>query len=162
MRIISFVALCSNSGKTTLIEKIVPILKKRGLRVAVVKHASKGFDLDKPGKDSWRFQQAGADAVVLAGPERVAIVRTILREPSPDELVRAAGDVDIVILEGFKQNARNKIEVFRSGASDRMPLCLNDHSFLALVSDRKFEVNLPCFDLNDAEAVAEFILKQPA
>jgi len=162
MRIISFVALCSNSGKTTLIEKVVPLLKNRGLRVAVVKHASKDFDLDKPGKDSWRFQQAGADAVVLAGPGRVAIMKTSAREPSQEELIRAAGDVDIVILEGFKQNARNKIEVYRSGASDRAPLCMSDHSFLALVSDRRFDVTIPSMDLNDAEAVAEFILKQPA
>ncbi len=74
-RVVSFVAASSNSGKTTLIEKIVTILKARGLRVAVIKHTSSGFDLDKPGKDSWRFQQAGADAVILVGPEQVALMR---------------------------------------------------------------------------------------
>ncbi len=74
MIVVSFVAASSNSGKTTLIEKIVPILKARGLRVAVIKHASGGFDLDKPGKDSWRFQQAGADSVILVGPDRVALI----------------------------------------------------------------------------------------
>ena len=68
MRVVSFVAASSNSGKTTLIEKIVRMLKARGLRVAVIKHASAGFELDKQGKDSWRFQEAGADTVVLVGP----------------------------------------------------------------------------------------------
>lgn len=158
MRIISFVALCSNSGKTTLIEKIVTLLKGRGLRVAVVKHASKGFDLDVPGKDSWRFREAGAETVVLMGAGRMAIMKTLLREPSPEDLIRAAGDVDIVLFEGFKQSAKNKIEVYRSAASSRPPLCLSDPSFLALVSDRPFDVSIPHFDLNDAEAVAEFIL----
>jgi molybdopterin-guanine dinucleotide biosynthesis protein B len=160
MRIVSFVAVCSNSGKTTLIEKVVPLLVKRGFRVAVVKHASAGFDLDKPGKDSWRFQRAGAETVVIVGPRQMAVVKNIEREPDPDEVVLAAGDVDIIIQEGFKHNARNKIEVYRSVASDRRPLCLSDPTFLALVSDRPFDVAVPRFDLNDAEAVAEFILKQ--
>ena len=88
MKIVSFVAASSNSGKTTLIEKIVRILNERGLRVAVAKHASRGFDLDRPGKDSWRFQEAGAAAVVLVGPERMAVMKRIEREPTPDELVR--------------------------------------------------------------------------
>src|SRR5512135_2671562 len=108
--VVSFVAAASNSGKTTLIEKVVRILKTRGLRVAVVKHASAGFDLDKPGKDSWRFQQAGADTVVLVGPERMAVLKTISEEPSLEQLAQCAGNADIVISEGFKRNAKNKIE----------------------------------------------------
>ncbi|MGE5173148.1 MAG: molybdopterin-guanine dinucleotide biosynthesis protein B [Betaproteobacteria bacterium] len=160
MRIVSFVAASSNSGKTTLIEKIVPILKARGLRVTVVKHASAGFDLDKPGKDSWRFQQAGADAVVLVGPGKMALMKKIASDPSADELAQMTGDADIVIHEGFKRNAENRIEVFRSGASGNRPLSLDDPAFLALVSDRPYDVKIPCFDLNDAEGVAEFILKK--
>ena len=156
-RIVSFVARSSNSGKTTLIEKVVGILKARGLRVTVVKHASAGFELDKPGKDSWRFRQAGADAVVLVGPGCMALVKNISREPSPEELARVAGDADIVIQEGFKHSAMNRIEVFRTGISGDRPLCLDDPSFLALVSDRPFEVTIPRFDWNDAEGVAEFI-----
>ena len=81
-RVVSFVAASSNSGKTTLIEKVIRILKDRGLRVAVIKHASAGFDLDRPGKDSWRFQQAGADTVILSGPGRVALMRKIEQEPT--------------------------------------------------------------------------------
>jgi molybdopterin-guanine dinucleotide biosynthesis protein B len=158
-RIVSFVAASSNSGKTTLIEKIVGILKARGLRVTVIKHTSAGFELDKPGKDSWRFRQAGADAVVLVGPDSMALVKSISREPSPEELAQVAGDADIVIQEGFKHSAANRIEVFRSGVSGDRPLCLDDPSFLALVSDRPFEVTIPRFDWNDAEGVAEFLCK---
>jgi molybdopterin-guanine dinucleotide biosynthesis adapter protein len=158
MRVVSFVAASSNSGKTTLIEKLVGILKARGLRVTVVKHASKGFELDKPGKDSWRFRQAGADAVVLVGPDSMALLKNISREPSPEELALVSGDADIVIQEGFKHSAVNRIEVFRSGVSADRPLCLSDPSFLALVSDRPFEVTIPRFDLNDVEGVAEFVM----
>jgi molybdopterin-guanine dinucleotide biosynthesis adapter protein len=159
MRVVSFVAASSNSGKTTLIERVVGILKARGLHVTVVKHASAGFELDKPGKDSWRFRQAGADAVVLVGPDTMALVKNISREPSLEELMRLSGDSDIVIQEGFKHSAVNRIEVFRSGVSGDRPLCLTDPSFLALVSDRSFAVTIPRFDLNDAEGVAEFIVK---
>jgi molybdopterin-guanine dinucleotide biosynthesis protein MobB len=158
MKVFSFVAASSNSGKTTLIEKIVPFLKERGLRVGVIKHASAGFDLDKPGKDSWRFQQAGADAVILAGPDRLALMKKLDRLPSPRYLEGLLSDADIIIQEGFKTDAPNKIEVFRSGASGERPLSLDDPSFLALVSDKPFDVTIPRFDLNDARGVAEFIL----
>jgi molybdopterin-guanine dinucleotide biosynthesis protein B len=158
-RIVSFVSASSNSGKTTLIEKVVRILKGRGLRVAVIKHTTAGFDLDKPGKDSWRFQQAGADTVILSGPGRIALMQKIEHEPTPDELARLAGDVEIVITEGFKKNAMNKIEVFRQGVSGEHPLSQNDPSYLALVSDKSFAVSIPCFDLNDATGVADLIVQ---
>jgi len=158
--IVSFVAAASNSGKTTLIEKIVVILKTRGLRVAVVKHAAGGFDLDKPGKDSWRFQEAGADSVILVGPGRVALMKNEAHDPDAGELALLAGDVDLVIYEGFKKNANNMIEVFRSGVSGNKPLCMDNPSFLALVSDRPFTVPIPRFDINDANGVAEFIVQK--
>ena len=160
MRVVSFVAARSNSGKTTLIEKIVGVLKARGLRVAVIKHASAGFELDRPGKDSWRFERAGADAVVLVGPDRMAILKKLDREPTAAELLRAAPDADIVIYEGFKQTAINKIEVFRQGVSGTAPLCASDGSYLALVSDRPFPVAIPRFDLNDVDGIAAFIATQ--
>jgi len=157
MKIISFVAASSNSGKTTLIEKVVRILKERGLRVAVIKHASKGFDLDRPGKDSWRFREAGADSVVLVGPDSMALMRKISREPSLDELAMMVQDSDVVIREGFKTDKGSRIEVFRSGVSGEQPLCMTDQSFIALVSDVPFSIAIPRFDLDDAAAVADFI-----
>jgi len=162
MIVVSFVAASSNSGKTTLIEKIVPLLKARGLRVAVIKHASGGFDLDKPGKDSWRFQQAGADSVILAGPDRVALLKKIEHVPSLKELEQLAGDVDIALCEGFKESAKNKIEVFRHGVSGEYPLSLNDPSYIALVSDRPFSVTIPQFNINDAEGVVKFMMTRGA
>jgi molybdopterin-guanine dinucleotide biosynthesis adapter protein len=156
--VVSFVAAASNSGKTTLIEKVVRILKARGLRVVVIKHASAGFDLDKPGKDSWRFQQAGADAVVLVGPERMALIKKIEREPALREIENMVPDSDIIIHEGFKKAAINRIEVFRYGISGDLPLCMDDASYLALVSDKPYDVSIPRFDLNDANGVAEFLL----
>lgn len=157
MRIFSFVAASSNSGKTTLIEKIVPLLKGRGLSVAVVKHASKGFDIDRPGKDSWRFREAGADAILLAGPDGLALQKRLAHTPSLEELAAMLSGADVVLGEGFKKDAPNKIEVFRSGISADRPLCLSDDSFIALASDRRFELSLPCFDLDDAAGIAGFI-----
>jgi len=158
-RVVSFVSASSNSGKTTLIEKVIKILKGRGLRVAVIKHASAGFDLDKPGKDSWRFQQAGADTVILSGSGRIALMQKVEHEPGLDELARLAGDVEIVIAEGYKNIAMNKIEVFRQGVSGECPLSQNDSSYLALVSDKRFAVSIPCFDLDDATGVADLIVR---
>ncbi len=160
MKIVSFVAASSNSGKTTLIEKIVRILKLRGLRVAVVKHASKGFELDREGKDSWKFRQAGADAVVLVGPEQAALVKTIDRQPDDEELQRWIGNVDLIIKEGFKNEAVNRIEVFRSGVSAEQPLCTSDPSFLALVSDRRIDTSVPWFSLDYPESVAAFLIER--
>ena len=162
MRVVSFVAASSGSGKTTLIEKIVRILKARGRRLAVVKHASEGFEIDTPGKDSWRFGQAGADVVMLAGPDRFALVRKETGERSLDDYLLLAGDVDIVLFEGFKQSAVNKIEVFRAGISGERPLALDDPTFLAMISDARYETAMPWFGIDDAEGVAEFILKNVA
>jgi molybdopterin-guanine dinucleotide biosynthesis protein B len=159
MKAVSFVAASSNSGKTTLIEKVVRVLKARGLRVAVIKHASKGFDLDRPGKDSWRFQQAGADEVFLVGGGKMAMLRTIDHDPSPHELHRFV-DADIVIHEGFKKSGENKIEVFRQGVSGEQPLSRNDPSFIALVSDRRFDLSIPVFDLDDDQGIGEFIMNR--
>jgi molybdopterin-guanine dinucleotide biosynthesis adapter protein len=159
MKIVSFVAATSNSGKTTIIEKVVRILKDRGLRVAVIKHASKGFELDRPGKDSWRFREAGADAVLLVGPDSVALMKRVVTQPTLEELEPLVKDADIVIREGFKQEGPNRIEVFHSGVSGSQPLCVNDRSIIALVSSAPLSVAVPRFDWNDAVAVADFIAK---
>ena len=159
MKSISFIAASSNSGKTTLIEKVVRILKERGLRVAVIKHASKGFDLDRPGKDSWRFREAGADAVVLVGPDSVAVMKRAVTQPTLEELEPLVKEADIVIREGFKLDGPNRIEVFRNGVSGNQPLCVSDRSIIALVSSAPLDVPVPRFDWDDAAAVSDFITK---
>jgi len=157
MKTVHFVSASSNSGKTTLIEKVVRILKERSLRVAVIKHAPKGFVIDRPGKDSWRFREAGADAVMLVGPDEMALIKKRPGEPGLTELEAMVKDFDVVIGEGFKKDRGNRIEVFRSGVSGERPLCMTDQSFLALVSDVPFSIAIPRFDLNDAASVADFI-----
>ena len=161
VRVVSFVAASSGSGKTTLIENVIPFLIRRGLRVAVIKHASAGFDLDRPGKDSQRFQEAGATSVVLVGPTNMALLKRIDHEPTSEEIDQLPLDADIIIYEGFKKTARNKIEVFRREVSGERPLCMRDQSFIALVSDSPFEVPVPRFDINDAEGVASFLVSHP-
>lgn len=157
MKIFSFVAAASNSGKTTLIEKVVRILKKRGLRVAVIKHASKGFDIDHPGKDSWRFREAGADAVLLVGPGTIALQRRTEGTPRMDEVLALVGAVDLVIREGFKDEPGEKIEVFRSGGSGRKPLCADDRSIIALASDERMDAGIPWYHIDDAVGMADFL-----
>lgn len=109
--IVSFVGK-SGTGKTTLIEAAIKELKKKGFRVAVIKHAHHGFEMDKPGKDTWRFAQAGSDMVLVSSPGRVAIIEQVSDELSYEEAIgRVYGNVDIILVEGFKQSSKVKVEV---------------------------------------------------
>jgi molybdopterin-guanine dinucleotide biosynthesis protein B len=159
MKTVSFVAATSNSGKTTLIEKLVQILKERGLRVAVVKHAPKGFDIDRPSKDSWRFRDAGADAVLLVGPGGLALQRQSAGIADQRCIEKLVGPVDIVLREGFKDDGGDRIEVFRFGISGDRPLCYNEKAFRALVSDVRIDCGIPWFHIDDAQGVADLIAK---
>jgi molybdopterin-guanine dinucleotide biosynthesis adapter protein len=146
----------SNSGKTTLIEKIIPQLKRRGYRVGIVKHAHHGFDLDQSGKDSHRHHQAGADTVMVASPGQIAMVKNVDSE-SLDDLVPYFSDMDILISEGFKRGRTPKIEIYRRESHDH-PACLSDATLLAMVSDTPLETPVPQFALDDIDAITEFIV----
>lgn len=147
----------SDSGKTTLIEKIIPILKRRGYRVGTVKHDVHGFEMDREGKDTYRHFHSGADAVLISSPKKMALIKRVEQELPLDELVnRYYPDLDIVITEGFKQLRMPKIEVFRSKVHER-PLCTSGDNRIAIASDAPVQVDCPRFDINDAEAVADFI-----
>jgi molybdopterin-guanine dinucleotide biosynthesis protein B len=148
----------SRSGKTTLIEKLIPELKKRGYRIGVIKHASHGFNVDQKGKDSWRHQNAGADTVVVAGSESMALMK---KGPFTglDNLLGFFEDVDLVITEGFKQESKPKIEVFRSEAHEK-PVCPGHKDLVALVSDAALETSVPRFGLEDIQDIADFIEKK--
>ncbi|MCP3955357.1 MAG: molybdopterin-guanine dinucleotide biosynthesis protein B [Desulfobacterales bacterium] len=156
----SLVAIVGNSdtGKTTLIEKLIPSLKQKGYTVGTVKHTHHGFKMDKPGKDTWRHQTAGADTVVAVSPQRIAIVKT-----SPLDSLEAAlpylEDRDIVLAEGFKGGNCPKIEIFRKAAGGQ-PVCLEDPRLVALVTDVEIETGLPLFDPDDVDLIADFIEKQ--
>ncbi len=146
----------SNSGKTTLLVKIIPELKKRGYRVATIKHSHHNVDIDRKGKDSWRHREAGSDMVFLLSGNLMSCIREFPEEP-PVELVRDRyiHDVDIIMAEGFKGSGLPKIWVFREGNS---PTMINkDSSLVAVVSDRKVNLGVPWFDLNDIGGVTRFI-----
>jgi len=109
--IVSFVGK-SGTGKTTLIEAAIKELKTRGFRVAVIKHAHHGFEMDKPGKDTWRFAQAGSDMVLVSSPGKVAIIEQVADEVSYDDAIsRIYGNVDIILVEGFKRSSKVKVDV---------------------------------------------------
>jgi molybdopterin-guanine dinucleotide biosynthesis protein MobB len=155
--VISFVGR-SNVGKTTVLEKVVSELKSRGRRVAVIKHDSHGFEIDQPGKDSWRLAQAGSDVVILSSADKVAMIKKPAAEPSLDRLISmAADDVDIIITEGFKTADKPKIEVFRTAVSDK--LLTTDKGLVALVTDKHFDIDAPQFAFEDACGIADFIEK---
>jgi len=149
----------SGSGKTTLLEKVVAELKRRGYRVGTIKHDIHGFEIDHEGKDSWRHKRAGARAVVLASPERIALIKDVDKEPSLDRIrfEFMPHDLDIVITEGYKKAKNLKIEVVRKVISSK-PLCIGDENLLAIASDVKLKKgNLPCFDINDYKGISTFI-----
>ena len=148
----------SKSGKTTLIEKLIPELKKRGYRVGTVKHASHDFDMDKKGKDSWRHKAAGADTVIVASSERIVMVKDE-NFVQLESIEKYFDDVDLVITEGFKKEKRPKIEVCCSH-KNKTPLCNDDKTFIALVTDRDISVNVPTFGSEEIEALSDLIEKK--
>lgn len=148
----------SDSGKTTFLEKLIPRLKARGLRLAVVKHDRHGFEMDRPGKDTWRLREAGADAVMISAPNQMALIRARLEhELSLDELAALVeGAVDLVLTEGYKAGDKPKIEVSRLAVSDGELLCTQEE-LLAIVADRPIAMDIPQFDLEDADGVAALL-----
>ncbi len=148
----------SGSGKTTLIERLLPLLKGQGLRVAVIKHTHHDLEFDVPGKDSYRFKQAGAVTSVLVSPTGLGIVKDFREEPSLEEIIsRYATDCDMIIVEGFKHERAPKIEVFSADRGEP-PLCLSgDETYIAIVTDEDIDTPLPRFTRDDITAIARFV-----
>ncbi|AVJ28383.1 molybdopterin-guanine dinucleotide biosynthesis protein B [Achromobacter spanius] len=150
----------SGSGKTTLIEAMLPLLGARGLRVSVIKHSHHDFEMEPPGKDSARFRTAGAQEVMIASPFRYAIVHELRDAPEPTleaQLARLS-PADLVLVEGFKQAAIPRIEVYRP-AHGKPPLHTEDPTFLAVVTDAPLDIALPCLPLNEPAQVADFLCR---
>ncbi len=150
----------SDSGKTTLIEKLVPELTRRGYRVATVKHDVHGFEVDREGKDSWRHKQAGAHTVVISSLKKVALIRDVEKDLTLDEIrEKLIQDVDLILSEGYKKDVQPKIEIFRKEKHKEL-LCTKEDNLIAIVSDKKFKVGVSCFFLDDIKGVADFIEKK--
>lgn len=145
----------SDVGKTTLIEKLLVELKARGYTIATVKHDVHGFDLDKPGKDTWRYAQAGSDVVVISSPWKLAMIRRVEQEMPLDELVSRIEGVDIILTEGYKRGDKLKIEVTRRELYDQ-PLCGPEDNLIAVAGDLGVE-GVPLFDPSDAPGIVDFL-----
>ncbi len=148
----------SGTGKTTFLEKLIKELKRRNISVGTVKHHDHDFDIDKPGKDTWRHAQAGADAVVLASPAKVALIRKVEEELTLDQVTELIVNVDIILVEGYKRSDKPKIEIHRRAHS--ADLLSAPEELLALVSDADWQIGVPLFDLEDAPGVAEMLVEK--
>ena len=149
-----------NSGKTTLMVRRVSLLTDQGLKISTVKHAGLSFDVDEPGKDSHRRRTAGATEVVVASARRWALIHELREEPEPDlgELLKHMAEVDLVLIEGFKKLGHDKIEVHRA-ANGKPLIAPDDPRIVAIASDGPVaDAKVPVLALDDAEAIAEFIL----
>ena len=149
----------SDSGKTTLLEKLLPELNKLELTVGTIKHDVHGFDIDRPGKDSWRHKQAGSRATIISSPAKMAMVRDTDHDHTLDELLGFFRGFDLVLTEGYKREAKPKIEIYRPEAHPE-PLCRGDENLVALVSDVAVDLGVPRFGLEDAAGLAAFIKKR--
>ncbi|MEH6504200.1 MAG: molybdopterin-guanine dinucleotide biosynthesis protein B [Cycloclasticus sp.] len=150
----------SGTGKTTLICRLIPILNERGFKVGLVKHSHHDFDIDQPGKDSYRLRKAGASPVVLVSSHRRAVITELAAE-EPNLAAQlacfAVGSIDLVVVEGFKHEAFPKIELHRSELNDPF-LHANDSTIIAIASDDDLLVDIPVLDINNPEQVANFII----
>ncbi len=159
MKIFGFAGY-SGSGKTTLIEQLIPRFVRKGLRVSLIKHAHHTFDVDQPGKDSYRHRHAGATEVLVTSSRRWVLMHELRGEPEPsfDEQIRHLSPCDLLLVEGFKFAPIPKLEVWRAETGEAL-LHPNDPHIVALASDAAVETALPRLDLNDVDGVAGFVLR---
>ena len=149
----------SGSGKTTLLTGLIPELVARGLSVSTIKHAHHAFDVDRPGKDSWRHREAGASEVMVASARRWALMHELrdAPEPSLDDLVAQMSPVDLVLIEGFKRHPHPKLEVHRPSLGKPL-IYPEDPDVVAIAADAPLAAPIPLLPLGDPAAVADFIL----
>ena len=148
----------SQSGKTTMIEKLIPVLKIKGYRIGTIKHSHHIFDFDKSGKDSWRHKDAGAETVIVASPGKISMVKND-DHGTLESLLDYFSDLDLVITEGYKGAHQPKIEVVRAARHDDSLLRQDSH-LVAVVTDADLDIELPVFGLEDIDNLADFITEK--
>ncbi|MCF8130392.1 MAG: molybdopterin-guanine dinucleotide biosynthesis protein B [Deltaproteobacteria bacterium] len=149
----------SGAGKTTLMEKLIGELTRRGYRVGSIKHDVHGFEMDKPGKDSWRHKQAGASTTLISSPHQIGMVMDVDHDHSPDELKKFFNNVNIILTEGYKKQDRPKVEIFRSQIHHE-PLCRNDDNIVAIMSDIPVDLKTRRFTLEDVGGLVDFLVER--
>jgi len=150
----------SGSGKTTLLAKLIPELARRGVTVSTLKHAHHEFDVDQPGKDSYRHREAGASEVMISSAKRFALMHELRGAPEPtvEELIQHMTPVDLLLVEGFKAHAHDKLEVHRAALGKPL-LCIEDRRIVAIASDTPIpNLHVPRVDMNDIPGIADLIL----
>lgn len=159
MKIFGFAGY-SGSGKTTLIEQLIPIFTARGLKVSLIKHAHHTFDVDTPGKDSYRHRHAGATEVLVTSSRRWVLMHELrgTAEPDLNEQLMHLSPCDLLLVEGFKHEAIPKLEVYRAQVGEPM-LHPQDKHIVAVASDAPLNTALPLLDLNNPPAIAAFVLR---
>ena len=146
----------SGSGKTTLLEKIIPLLVERGLRVGTIKHDVHGFEMDRPGKDSWRHKRAGAATTIISSPKKIGLVMDTDHDWSIHELTSFFPQMHLILTEGYKGADVPKLEVFRPEVHDT-PACKDDKNLLALITDKPVDVGVPVFGPAQLTELVDFI-----
>ena len=148
----------SQSGKTVLMEQLIAEFKRRGYKVAALKHSPGGMEIDRPGKDSWRFAQAGSDAVLVSSTDRLAFIKNLDHELNIEELLQVVGDeFDLVLAEGFRKSKIPKIEVHKKELGDDLLCSLDEIS--AIVTEGSLDTDIPQLTWGDTVAIADFIEK---
>jgi len=149
----------SDSGKTTYLERLIPQLVNRGVRILVVKHDVHGFEVDKPGKDSFRLKQAGAATAIISSPEKIAVIADTDHDLTLSEIRDRFGfDANLILSEGYKNDVHPKIEVFRKGVHESL-LCSNDDTLFAVAADTKLPAIVPVLPLDDPSPMADLIVE---
>ncbi|HUL57390.1 MAG TPA: molybdopterin-guanine dinucleotide biosynthesis protein B [Usitatibacter sp.] len=150
----------SGNGKTTLIEKLIPVFAREGLRVSLIKHAHHEFDVDQPGKDSWRHRHAGCTEVLVSSSKRWALMHELRGAPEPrlQDQLKHLSPCDLVIVEGYKSEPIPKLEVHRRESGSPL-LHPDDPNVIAVATDEPLASSLPQFGLDDVEGIARFLLQ---
>lgn len=157
--VVCVVAARSGTGKTTFLEKLIKEMARRGYRVGAVKSDSHGFEMDVPGKDTWKFSQAGATATAIIGPDKYALIHKTDHRKDLDEVVSMIEDVDIILVEGYKMSTRPRLEVVRreKGTEIISPV----EYLIAVVTDvEEIDVQVPVLNIDDIKGAADLLLEK--
>ena len=159
--VVCVVSASSGTGKTTFLEKLIKEVVNRGYRVGTIKSDSHGFEMDVPGKDTWKFSQAGAKATAIIGPDKYAIIHKTDHRKGLDEVIAMIEDVDLILVEGFKMSTLPRFEVIRREKGTNIVSSMEN--LIAIVTDvKEIDVPVPVLDINDIQGATDLLLAKTA